>query len=94
MANGDETFKLARQTPKEPIEFNDDYPIPREGMRYENLNAIDKVYACCTDEAWLYEQPQTTMFPIQHINLPNASTPSQTLPRGEETIFFNSQYHD
>jgi hypothetical protein len=32
MANGDETFKLARQTPKEPIEFNDDYPIPREGM--------------------------------------------------------------
>jgi hypothetical protein len=36
-------------------------------MRYENLKAIDKVYACCTNEAWLYEQPQTTMFPIQHI---------------------------
>jgi hypothetical protein len=32
MVNGDETFKLARQTPKERIELNDDYPIPREGM--------------------------------------------------------------
>jgi hypothetical protein len=65
MTNGDETFKLARQTPKERIEFNDDYLIPREGMQYENLNAIDKVYACCIDETWLHEQPQTTMFPIQ-----------------------------
>jgi hypothetical protein len=44
-------------------------------VQYEDLNAIDKVYAHITDETWLYEQPQSTEPFPEHVNMPNASTP-------------------
>jgi hypothetical protein len=61
MVDGNGIFKLARQTPKHPIEFNDNSIAPKLGMPHANMDgAIDKVYAHSIDEAWLYEQPQST----------------------------------
>lgn len=57
MANGDGIFKPIGQTPKQSIEFNDNFTIHEVKLQYEYLNATNKVYACNIDETWLYEQP-------------------------------------
>jgi len=70
-------FKLVKQILEHPIEFNDNLIATNFGMPHENMDvATDKVYPHNIDEAWLYEQPQSTK-PIQmeHVNLPKATTP-------------------
>jgi hypothetical protein len=75
MANGDGIFKPIGQTPKQSIELNDNFMIPKVRVQYEDLNATDKVYAHNTDETWLYEQPQSNEPFLEHVNRPNTSTP-------------------
>ncbi len=80
MANGDGIFKPTRQTPNEPIELNDNFTILEVKVQYEYLNATNKVYAHIINEAWLYEQPQSTKPFPKRVNVPNASTPLKTSP--------------
>jgi hypothetical protein len=80
MANGDGIFKPTRQTPNEPIELNDNFTILDVKVQYEYLNATNKVYAHIINEAWLYEQPQSTKPFPKRVNVPNASTPLKTSP--------------
>jgi hypothetical protein len=58
LVDGDGIFKPIGQTPKQSIKVNDNFTILEIRMRYENLNATNKVYAHDTNETWLYEQPQ------------------------------------
>jgi hypothetical protein len=62
------------------MELNDDSIVPKLKERYENLNdGSNKVYAHNTNEAWLYEQPQTIEpFLAKHVNSPETTTPFQT----------------
>ncbi len=75
MVDGNGIFKPVGQTPKQSIEFNDNFTVPELRVQYEDLNAIDKVYAHNTDETWLYEQSQSIEPFPEHVNMPNASTP-------------------
>jgi hypothetical protein len=75
MAYGNGIFKLVGQTPKQSIELNDNFTVLEVKVQYEDLNAINKVYAHNTDETRLYEQPQSTKPFLEHVNMPNSSTP-------------------
>jgi hypothetical protein len=60
LVDGEGIFKPIGQTPKQSIEFNDNFMILEVRMQYEDLNATNKVYAHNTNETWLHEQPQYT----------------------------------
>jgi hypothetical protein len=77
MADGNGIFKLVKQTLERPIEFNDNSIATKLGMPRVNMDvATNKVFPHNIDEAWLYEQPQSTEpIQIERVNLPKATTP-------------------
>jgi hypothetical protein len=77
MAARNGIFKLVKQTLEHPIEFNDNSIATKFGMPHANMDVVTyKVYPHSIDEAWLYEQPQSTKpIQIECVNLPKATTP-------------------
>jgi hypothetical protein len=88
VVDGDGIFKLVGQTPKCPIELNDNSIALELGVPRVNLDAtINKVYAHNIDETWLYEQPQSIEpIRIKHVNLLKATTPLQSPPLNPMTL--------